>query len=83
MRKKRARIPGHTPGRNGYVMGPTPSGYRSMVVRFAITALLVAVALNVAIHLILAVASVLIGLGIFGLLAYVSWRVYRFRRSRW
>jgi hypothetical protein len=62
---------------------PSPSGYRGMVIRFAVTALSVALALYVAVHLLLAIAPELVGLGIVSLLTYIGWRVYRFRRSRW
>ena len=47
------------------------------------TALFVAAALYIAVHLLIAVAPVLIGIAVVGLTIYGGWLVYRFRRSRW
>jgi uncharacterized membrane protein len=64
-------------------MGPDPSNWHASARRLAMTALVVAIALYLAIHLIEAVATVLVILGAIGALAYVLLQVARHRRSRW
>jgi NhaP-type Na+/H+ or K+/H+ antiporter len=48
-----------------------------------LTVLFVAVALDIAVHLIEAIAPVLIGLGIGAVIGYVGWLIRDNRRSRW
>jgi hypothetical protein len=64
-------------------MGPDPSNWQATARKFAMTALVVAIALYLAVHLIEAVATVLVILSAIGALAYVVVQVARYRRSRW
>lgn len=51
--------------------------------RLALMLLAVAVMLNIAARLILAVLLVLIGLAIVGLIGFLAWSLYQFGRSKW
>ncbi len=62
---------------------PDPRRWSVALRRFAISALVAAIALNLAVRLLLAIAPVLLGLVIAVLVSYVTWSVVRFRRSRW
>jgi hypothetical protein len=62
---------------------PTPSNWLSGLTRLATTALVVAVALYVAVHLIEAVAPVLLVVAAVGSVIYSAVLVARYRRSRW
>jgi hypothetical protein len=62
--------------------GPS-SGLRNKAVNLAITIFAVALALNLAARLIIAVLPVLIAAGGIALLAFVGWSIYQFRKSRW
>jgi hypothetical protein len=63
--------------------GPPPSGYGSKATGFALTTFVVSVALYFAVQLLLAVEPELIGLAALGLVGFIGWLVYRFKRSRW
>ena len=49
----------------------------------AVTILAIALALNLAARLILAVLPVLIVTGVVGLLGFAGWSIYQLLRSRW
>jgi len=65
------------------VTPPTPSNWQSSAKGVAATALVVAIALYIAVHLIEAVAPVLIGIGVVLAIAYAAVIVGRRRRSHW
>lgn len=62
---------------------PDPRRWSTALLRFAISVLVAAVALNLAVRLLLAIAPVLLGIVIAVLVSYVTWLIVRFRRSRW
>ena len=62
---------------------PTPGNWLSNLTGLATTALVVAVALYVAVHLIEAVAPVLLVVAAVGSVIYSAVLVARYRRSRW
>ena len=62
---------------------PPPGNWQSSLKKFAATVLLVAIGLYIAAHLILAVAPVLIVIGLIGVGFYAGVLIARHRRSRW
>ncbi len=60
-----------------------PSRWRDSALNLAVTIAAIAVLLYVAAHLILAVLPVLIVGGTIGLVGFVGWSIYQFRKSRW
>ena len=62
---------------------PDPQKWSTSLLRFALSVLVTVIALNMALHLLLAVAPVLIGVGIAVSCGYACWLIVRFRRSRW
>lgn len=50
---------------------------------FAVAVLVAATAINIAMHLLLAVAPCLLAIGLVVLVSYISWLIIRLRRSRW
>lgn len=64
-------------------MTTPPSRWSDRLLGLALTVLAVAVMLNIAARLILAVLPVLLGIGVVALLGFAGWSFYRFRRSRW
>ena len=60
-----------------------PSRWRDSAMNLAVTVLAIAVMLYIAARLILAVLPVLLIVGGLGLVGFVGWSVYQFRRSRW
>ncbi len=61
----------------------TPNNWQTSLKGLAATLLLVAIALSIAVHLLEAVAPVLITIGIVAAIAYAVFVVGRHRRSRW
>lgn len=53
------------------------------VVDFVVTVFMLALLLHIAARLIEAVLPVLFGIGAVGLVGFVGWSIYQFRRSRW
>jgi len=64
-------------------MSTPPSRWMDGLLRMALTILAVAVVLNIAARLIVAVLPVLIAMGVVALLGFAGWSIYRFRQSRW
>ncbi len=64
-------------------MTTPPSRWSDRVLGLALTVLAIAVMLNIAARLIVAVLPVLIGMGVVALLGFAGWSLYRFRKSRW
>jgi xanthine/uracil permease len=64
-------------------MSTPPSRWLDGLLRVAMTVLAIALVLYVAARLIIAVAPVLIGMGVVALLGFAGWSIYRFRQSRW
>jgi xanthine/uracil permease len=65
------------------VNGNQSPRWRDGAVGLALTVLMIAAMLYIAVHLILAVLPVLIGLFVVAVLGYVGWWVYHIRGSRW
>jgi hypothetical protein len=61
----------------------TPSRWTDRLLGVAFTILVVAVMLDVAARLIVAVLPVLIGVGAVVIVLFLSWSAYQFWRSRW
>ena len=64
-------------------MTTPPSRWSERLLGLALSVLAIAVMLNIAARLIVAVLPVLIGMGVVALLGFAGWSFYRFRRSRW
>jgi hypothetical protein len=64
-------------------MTTPPSRWRDSAMNLALTALAIAVMLDIAARLILAVLPVLIVVGGIVLVGFAGWSVYQFRKSRW
>ena len=62
---------------------PDPQKWSTSLLRFALSVLVTVIALNMALHLLLAIAPVLIVVGIAVLCGYIGWLIVRFRRSHW
>ena len=62
---------------------PTPNNWRTSIVNLAISALVVAIALHIAVELVQAVAPELITVFVVIVFAYGLWALARIRRSRW
>jgi hypothetical protein len=60
-----------------------PSSWPRAIVNIAITILVVAIALHLAVELIRSVAPELIAICVLIAVGYGSWTIARFRRSRW
>jgi hypothetical protein len=60
-----------------------PRRWGSTLLAAALTVLAAAVALSMAVHLVVAIAPVLIGLGITAAVVYLVHRMNELRRSRW
>jgi xanthine/uracil permease len=60
-----------------------PSHWSDKAINLALTVLAIAVMLNIAARLIVAILPVLIGGGAVVLLGFAGWSVYQFRKSRW
>jgi hypothetical protein len=59
------------------------SRLRDSAINLAITIFAVALALNLAARLIIAVLPVLIVMGVIVLLGFSGWSIYQYRKSRW
>ena len=64
-------------------MTSPPSRWRDGAMNLAVTVLAIAVMLDIAARLILAVLPVLIVVGGIVLVGFAGWSVYQFRKSRW
>jgi uncharacterized membrane protein len=62
---------------------PTPNNWRTSIVNLAISALVVAIALHIAVELVRTVAPELITVFLVIVFAYGLWALARIRRSRW
>jgi xanthine/uracil permease len=64
-------------------MTKPPSHWLDGLLRVALMVLAIALALNIAARLIMAVLPILIAGGVVVLIIYAGWSIYQFRRSRW
>jgi len=62
---------------------PTPSNWRRSIVNLAISALVVAIALHIAVELVRTIVPELVTVLVVMLFAYGLWALARIRRSRW
>jgi xanthine/uracil permease len=64
-------------------MTTPPSHWPDKAMGLALRVFAIALALNLAARLIVAVLPVLIAVGVVALLGFAAWSIYQFRRSRW